>query len=238
VSGAIAVGGAVGARKEEVSVAISLVVLWAIAMIFVLPLIARSLHLSTGVAGAWIGTSEFADAAGLAAAQTYGGYAGPVSGIAGNPDAAVAAFTLMKVIGRDMWIGVWAFVLSLIATARWERTGIHSRSRASEIWNRFPKFVLGFLVASAVVTLVARGFDYAAYKKEVLPALVAPLQSFRTWAFTFAFLSVGLTTRIREFASVGARPFYAFTIGVLVNVVLGFVLSTQVFNEFWNRLGQ
>jgi len=127
VSGAIAVGGAVGARKEEVSVAISLVVVWAIAMIFVLPLIARSLHLSTGVAGAWIGTSEFADAAGLAAAQTYGGYAGNVSGISGNPDAAVTAFTLMKVIGRDMWIGVWAFVLSLIATARWERTGISSK---------------------------------------------------------------------------------------------------------------
>jgi uncharacterized membrane protein YadS len=238
VSGAIAVGGAVGAKKEEVSVAISLVVVWAIAMIFVLPLIARSLHLSTGVAGAWIGTSEFADAAGLAAAQTYGGYAGNVSGISGNPDAAVAAFTLMKVIGRDMWIGVWAFVLSLIATARWERTGIHSKSRAAEIWYRFPKFVLGFIVASAVVTLVARGFDYAAYKKEVLPALVAPLQAFRTWAFTFAFLSIGLTTRLREFAAVGARPLVAFSIGVLVNVVLGFVLSTQVFNEFWNRLGQ
>jgi uncharacterized integral membrane protein (TIGR00698 family) len=238
VSGAIAVGGAVGAKKEEVSVAISLVVLWAIVMIFVLPLIARSLHLSTGIAGAWIGTSEFADAAGLAAAQTYGGYAGTVSGIGGNPDAAVAAFTLMKVIGRDMWIGVWAFLLSLIATARWERTGIQSPSRAVEIWNRFPKFVLGFLIASAAVTLTARGFDYAAYKKEILPALVAPLQSFRTWAFTFAFLSIGLTTRVREFTSIGARPFYAFTIGVMVNVVLGFVLSTQVFDEFWNRLGQ
>jgi len=238
VSGAIAVGGAVGAKKEEVSVAISLVVVWAIVMIFVLPLVARALHLSTGVAGAWIGTSEFADAAGLAAAPPSGGYAGNVPGIAGNPDAAVAAFTLMKVIGRDMWIGVWAFVLSLIATTRWERTGIHSKSRAAEIWNRFPKFVLGFIVASAVVTLVARGFDYAAYKKEVVPALVAPLQSFRTWAFTFAFLSIGLTTRIREFASIGARPLVAFSIGVLVNVVLGFVLSTQVFNEFWSRLGQ
>jgi uncharacterized integral membrane protein (TIGR00698 family) len=236
VSGAIAVGGAVGAKKEEVSVAISLVVLWAIVMIFVLPLAARALHLSTGVAGAWIGTSEFADAAGLAAAQTYGGYAGNVPGIAGNPDAAVTAFTLMKVIGRDMWIGVWAFVLSLIATTRWERTGVQSRSRASEIWNRFPKFVLGFLIASAVVTLAARGFDYASYKKEVVPALVGPLQVFRTWAFTFAFLSIGLTTRIREFASIGARPLYAFGIGVAVNVVLGFVLSTQVFNEFWTRL--
>ncbi|HEV7984685.1 MAG TPA: putative sulfate exporter family transporter, partial [Steroidobacteraceae bacterium] len=89
VSGSIAVGGAVGARREHVSVAISLVVLWAIVMIFVLPLLARALGLSTGVAGAWIGTSEFADAAGLAAAQAYGGYAGSVPGIHGSADAAV-----------------------------------------------------------------------------------------------------------------------------------------------------
>jgi uncharacterized integral membrane protein (TIGR00698 family) len=238
VSGAIAIGGAVGAKREQVSIAISLVVVWAIVMIFVLPLAARSLHLSTGVAGAWIGTSEFADAAGLAAAQTYGGYAGNVPGIAGNADAAVSAFTLMKVIGRDVWIGVWAFVLSLIATTRWERTGVQSRPDAGEIWRRFPKFVLGFLIASAVVTLVSKGFDYPSYKKDVLPGLVAPLQALRTWAFTFAFLSIGLTTKFREFVSVGARPFYAFTIGVAVNVLLGFVLSTQVFAGFWNHLGQ
>jgi len=236
VSGAIAIGGAVGAKKEDVSVAIALVVVWAIVMIFALPLGARSLHLSTGVAGAWIGTSEFADAAGLAAAQSYGGYAGSVHGIAGTPDAAVAAFTLMKVIGRDVWIGVWAFVLSLVATTRWESTGIDNRRGAGEIWRRFPKFVLGFLLASALVTLLSRGYDYGAYKREVLPGLVAPLQALRTWAFTFAFLSIGLTTRVRDFASVGARPFYAFTAGVLVNVVLGFALSTEVFADFWNRL--
>ena len=238
VSGAIAIGGAVGAKKEDVSVAISLVVVWAIVMIFALPLISRALHLSTGVAGAWIGTSEFADAAGLAAAQTYGGYAGNVPGIAGHADAAVTAFTLMKVIGRDMWIGVWAFVLSLIATTRWESTGVRSRAAAGEIWRRFPKFVLGFLAASAIVTLISRGHDYAQYKQAVLPGLVAPLQALRTWAFTFAFLSIGLTTRLREFAAVGARPFYAFTIGVAVNVVLGFILSTQVFGAFWNGLGR
>ena len=88
------------------------------------------------------------------------------------------------------------------------------------------------------MTLVSRGYDYAAYKKEVLPALVGPLQVFRIWAFTFAFLAIGLTTRLREFASIGAKPFYAFSIGVIVNVLLGFILSTQVFGEFWNRLGQ
>ena len=132
VSGSIAVAGAVGAKKEQVSIAISLVVLWAIVMIFALPLISRSLGLATGVAGAWIGTSEFADAAGLAAAQAYGGYAGHVPGIGGNAEAAVTAFTLMKVIGRDIWIGVWAFVLSIIATTRWESSGIRGRAGAGK----------------------------------------------------------------------------------------------------------
>ncbi|HWW19867.1 MAG TPA: putative sulfate exporter family transporter [Steroidobacteraceae bacterium] len=238
VSGSIAVAGAVGARKEQVSIGITLVVLWAIVMIFALPLVARGLHLATGVAGAWIGTSEFADAAGLAAAQTYGGYAGNVPGIDGSANAAVNAFTLMKVIGRDIWIGVWAFALSIIATTRWESTGVRGRANASEIWRRFPKFVLGFLIASAIVTLVVRGYDYASYKQTVLPGLVAPLQSFRTWAFTFAFLAIGLTTRVREFVAVGARPFLAFTLGVVVNVTLGFILSTQVFGDFWSHLGQ
>jgi uncharacterized membrane protein YadS len=238
VSGAIAIGGAVGAKKQDISVAISLVVVWAIVMIFVLPLAARALGLSTGVAGAWIGTSEFADAAGLAAAQTYGGYAGNVAGISGHPDAAVTAFTLMKVIGRDMWIGVWAFVLSLIAATRWERTGIERRGGASEIWNRFPKFVLGFLLASLLVTWFASGYAYGGYKTSVVPGLVAPLQALRTWAFTFAFLSIGLTTRLREFTSVGVRPLAAFTVGAAVNVLLGFFLSTRVFGAFWNGLGQ
>ena len=238
VSGAIAIGGAVGAKKTDVSIAISLVVLWAVAMIFALPLVARYLHLPTGVAGAWIGTSEFADAAGLAAAQAYGGYAGNVAGIAGHADAAVTAFTLMKVIGRDIWIGVWAFVLSLIATTQWESTGIASRGGSAEIWRRFPKFVLGFLLASAVVTVMSHRVSYTTYKKEVIPGLVAPLQALRTWAFTLAFLSIGLTTRVRELAAVGAKPFYAFTLGVLVNVVLGYFLSTQLFGAFWTKLGQ
>ncbi len=238
VSGAIAIGGAVGAKKQDISVAISLVVLWAIVMIFALPLAARTLGLSTGVAGAWIGTSEFADAAGLAAAQTYGGYAGHVAGISGHPDTAVAAFTLMKVIGRDMWIGVWAFVLSIVAATRWERTGIEGRTDAGEIWRRFPKFVIGFLFASLLVTWFTRDYAYGEYKTSVLPGLVAPLQALRTWAFTFAFLSIGLSTRVRDFAAVGVRPFIAFTVGAAVNVLLGLYLSTRVFGAFWNALGQ
>src|SRR5665213_3099189 len=200
VSASIAISGAVGAKKEHTSVAISLVVFWAIVLIFVLPLAARSLGLPAGVAGAWIGTSELADATALAAAQAYGGFAGKVAGIAGNADDAVNAFTLMKVIGRDIWIGVWAFVLSIIATTRWQSQGAQ-KANAAQIWQRFPKFVIGFLVASLIITLVSRGYSYADYKKLVLPSLVTPLQSLRVWAFTFTFLSIGLTTRIRDFAA-------------------------------------
>ena len=238
VSGAIATAGAVGAKKEQASIAISLVIFWAIVTIFLLPLAARALNLPTGVAGAWIGTSEFADAAGLAAAQAYGGYAGHVPGIAGTADAAVNAFTLMKVIGRDVWIGVWAFVLAIIATTKWESTGVQTKPSPLEIWRRFPKFVIGFVIASAIVTIISHGYSYPDYKKILQPSLVAPLQALRTWAFTFAFLAIGLTTRFREFVTAGGKPFYAFTTGVVINIVLGYVLSTQVFVEFWTRLGQ
>ena len=121
VSAAIAIAGAVRAKREQASVAITLVVVWAIVMVFVLPFASRALGLPTGVAGAWIGTSEFADAAGIAAAQAYGDLAKHAGGaIAGAPEASLQAFTLMKVVGRDIWIGIWAFVLAIVATTRWE----------------------------------------------------------------------------------------------------------------------
>jgi hypothetical protein len=149
VSGAIAMAGAVKATKEQVAIAITLVILWAIVMIFVLPFVSQALQLHAAVAGAWIGNSEFADAAGLAAAQTYGGMAEASAGaIQGTAEQALASFTLMKVIGRDIWIGIWAFIFALIATTRWEAEETGARPSAAEIWWRFPKFVIGFLIAS------------------------------------------------------------------------------------------
>jgi uncharacterized integral membrane protein (TIGR00698 family) len=239
VSGAIAIAGAVGAKKEDAPVAISLVVFWAIVFIFALPLVARALQLPTGVAGAWIGTSEFADAAGFAAAQSYAGYAGHVDGITGHPEAAVNAYTLMKVIGRDVWIGIWALVLSLVASLYWnDHGGVRGRADAGEIWRRFPKFVIGFLIASIVTTAFASGHAFGEYKKAIEPLLVIPVKNLRTWSFIFCFLSIGLTTRFSSLAKASARPFYAFTAGVVLNVVLGYVLSTQVFGDFWQKFGQ
>lgn len=236
VSASIAIAGAVGAKKEHASVAITVVVLWAIVMIFVLPIASRYLQLPTGVAGAWIGTSEFADAAGFAAAQTYGGYAGQVPGITGTPDQAVWAFTLMKVVGRDVWIGIWAFILAIVATTRWEKIETGRKANAAEIWWRFPKFVLGFVIASLLVTWVAHTYSLADFGKQVAPSLTDPIKNLRTWAFTFCFFSIGLTTRFRELAHAGKKPFFAFTAGVIVNVVLGFVFSVYIFSGHWTSL--
>jgi len=237
VSASIAIAGAVGAKKEHAPIAITMVIGWAIVMIFVLPIVCRALGLSAGVAGAWIGTSEFADAAGLAAAQTYGNYVASGAGVAGKPDDAIWAFTLMKVVGRDVWIGIWAFVMAIIATSRWEAQ-TDRKPDAAEIWWRFPKFVIGFAVASLLVTAVASQYGYADYNKTVVPKLIAPIKDLRTWAFTFCFFSIGLTTRFRDLAQAGGRPFWAFTTGVAVNVALGFVLSVIVFGQYWTVLSR
>ncbi|MBZ0093361.1 MAG: putative sulfate exporter family transporter, partial [Sulfuricellaceae bacterium] len=86
VSASMAISASVGAKKDHLYTSVTLVVGWALVMILVLPFISRALGLSAGVAGAWIGTSEFADAAGFAAASAYGK-------MAGNEDAAIKAFT-------------------------------------------------------------------------------------------------------------------------------------------------
>ena len=67
----------------------------------------------------------------------------------------------------------------------------------------------------------------------VKPALIAPITSLRTWTFTFSFLSIGLTTRLRELAGAGSKPFLAFTAGVIVNVILGYLLSVLIFGHYW-----
>jgi len=227
VSASIAVGGAVEAEKEHIAVSISIVSLWALVMIFFLPYASGWLGLPPGVAGAWIGTSEFADAAGFAAAQTIASNAGT--------EAPIQTFTLMKVIGRDIWIGIWALVLSVISVTYWEtKSGEGSARKLGPgiIWERFPKFVIGFFLASIIMSLVV-AFSAVDFDSEITPRLISPIKTLRTWTFVFTFLCIGLTTRFRDLTKWGMPPFWAFTVGVLVNVPLGFFLSTVVFRAYW-----
>lgn len=228
VSACIALGGAVRAKKEYTSIGISLVVIFAIIMIFLLTIISKAIPLPPGVAGAWIGTSEFADAAGFAAAAAIG------------HEAAIRSFTLMKVVGRDIWIGLWSFIMAFIAVTVWERkeSGNTDKDRVNvmEIWWRFPKFVFGFFIASLLMTFIAAQFTPAAYNKILNPQVIGPIKNLRTWTFVFAFLSIGFTTRFRELTSFGWKPLAAFTLGVIVNVPLGFIFSSIVFSHYWTSM--
>ncbi|SFG13900.1 conserved hypothetical integral membrane protein [Desulfotomaculum arcticum] len=219
VSASIAIGGAVKADKQHVSVAISLVVVWAIIMIYALPVFISVFGIPAGPAGAWIGTSEFADAAGMAAAAAIG-------------DQAITTFTLMKVVGRDMFVGIWCFILAIVSITMWEKREDGTKPQTSEIWFRFPKFVLGFFVASALITMVIAGSD-APTSQSITDNIIKPITTLRTWAFIFCFLAIGLTTRFKELTSVGWRPFAAFTTGVLINVPLGYIFSILVLGGYW-----
>ncbi len=267
VSGSIAVGGAVKADKEHISIGIAVVSVWAVVMIFVLAFLTKAMipgpgtpatewwHITPGEAGAWVGTSEYADAAGFAVVAELAKDHG---------DAPIQAFTLMKVIGRDIWIGIWALVLSVVSVVFWERRraykGPTGRLGVSVIWERFPKFVLGFLAASVFMSVVAafppearqaEPFAQAGvvsggtelvqqesdwFEKELKPRAIGPIKKLREWAFVLCFLCIGLSTRFRELATFGLRPFWAFTIGVAVNVPLGYFLTTKVFSSFWRAL--
>jgi uncharacterized membrane protein YadS len=226
VSASMAIAASVNAKKDHLYTSVTLVVVWALVMIAVLPFLSRAMGLSAGVAGAWIGTSEFADAAGFAAATTYGK-------MVGAEDAAIKSFTLMKVIGRDLWIGIWSVVFAAIATFVWEKGQTGRAPDAREVWWRFPKFVIGFFAASLLMSAFTGGFSTADFNSTVRPNVLAPLVSLRTWTFIFCFLSIGLTTRFRDLHVVGWAAFWSFTIGVAVNVILGYFLSVIVFGSYW-----
>lgn len=224
VSASIAIGSSVNAEKNHVSISISMVVVWATIMVFFLPIMSHLLGLTPGEAGAWIGTSEFADAAGIAAAAQFG-------------DAGITSFTLMKVVGRDMFVGIWAFILAIVSVTKWEAHEGGVKPGAGVIWERFPKFVLGFFIASFIMTAVTVGIT-PEVNDAINAAIIGPIKSLRTWSFVFCFLCIGLTTRFKELASVGMKPVGAFSIGVLVNVLLGFLFSVLILGHYWTNITQ
>ncbi|WP_425954956.1 YeiH family protein [Xylanimonas sp. McL0601] len=129
VSAAISAAGAVQAKKEQLAYAASLVILFALPSIFVLPTLADALNLSPAVAGAWIGGNIDTTAAVTASAA-----------IAGDDVLQVAAIVKSS---QNVLIGVVAFLLTAYFAFKVERTEGAAAPSASELWTRFPKFVLG-----------------------------------------------------------------------------------------------
>lgn len=210
VSASIAVGGAVKADEKQVGYVSSLVVLFALALIFIMPALAKVLGMNEFVAGAWIGGSELADAAGLAAAAMVS-------------EKAVQTFTLVK-LNRDMMIGFLCFIFAYVSVTQWEKNPAGTKPSPKVIWDRFPKFVLAFLAASAIISFVE-----LSYGAKTSKLVISHLNVLRTWLFTIAFLCIGLNTKIKDVRAMGAKPIMAFATVVCVNFLTGLTLAYLFF---------
>ncbi|GGK37710.1 YeiH family protein [Nocardia camponoti] len=213
VSAAIAAAGAVQAKREQIAYAASLVIIFALPSIFVLPWAADALGLSDAVAGAWIGGNIDTTAAVAAS--------GAIAG-----EKALQIATIVKTT-QNALIGLVAIALTAYFALRVDRSGESTRPSIGEFWTRFPKFVLGFIAASVIGTLYLQSVD-----KKTGAAHIAIINDLRTWALILAFVSIGLEFSLRGLKDAGWRPIVVFGSAVLVNLAVGLGLSVLLFSDF------
>lgn len=201
VSAAIAACGAIQGDRKKLSYVTSLVLLVAAPMIIILPWIVKALGIPDIVGGAWIGGTL--DTTGSVVAAS-----GLIS------ETALKIGTIVK-LSQNVLIGIAAFLLAIWwSFKKGAETG--ERPSAKVIWERFPKFVLGFLVASLVFSFLL--------DPELVKENKGLLNGLRTAFFALAFTSIGLETRFREIISMEeGRPAFAF-------------IGAQVFNLIWTLI--
>ena len=212
VSAAIAAAGAVQAKREQLAYAASLVIVFALPSIFLLPWLAHLLGLSDVVAGAWIGGNIDTTAAVAA------------SGAIAGEDALQIA-TIVKTT-QNALIGVVAIGLTAYFALKVERTDERARPTLGQFWERFPKFVLGFLAASVIGTL------YLQFAGSDGKSTIATVNDLRTWFLIFAFVAIGLEFSLSGLKEAGWRPIALFASATVVNIVVALGLAVVLFGNF------
>jgi len=206
VSAAIAAGGAVKGDQKKISHTISLVLLCAIPMLIFQPLIAKWAGMSPAVAGAWLGGTIDTTGAVVAA----GAIAGPQ---------ALEVAVVVK-MAQNVLIGFAAFFLAIWFTFKRQVAG--QKPSLMEIWFRFPKFVVGFIIASIVFS-----FFMSEASAKAVTGITAGL---RGWWFTMAFLCIGLETKFKELVAMGGgRPAAAFLIAQGFNIIWTLIFAYLIF---------
>jgi uncharacterized integral membrane protein (TIGR00698 family) len=211
VSAAIAAGGAIKGDSKEVSYTISLVLLCAMPMLVGLPIIAKAFGMSEGVAGAWLGGTIDTTGAVVAAGAIYG-------------KIALEAAAIVK-MSQNVLIGAVAFLLAIWFTFKQKQAGGEKPS-AAEIWYRFPKFIVGFVVASAFFSLILVPSMGEPEVKKILSVTGA----FRGWLFALAFVAIGIETRFVDLVKVGGgKPVVVFLVAQVFNIFLTLVVAYLFF---------
>ena len=204
-SAAIATGAAAGAKKNDLGVAISISIIFTILMMVFEPMIIKAVGMTPLMGGALIGGTVDSTGAVVLAGNALG------------PEGEQAA-VLVKSI-QNILIGFIAFFVALFFTTKVENNS-GAKVGASEIWTRFPKFIIGFFAASLVASFIIQPLAGS----DEVKAINSVLSQYKNWAFVLAFTSIGLDTNFKSIIKQmhGGKVLWLYIVGQLFNIVLTF----------------
>ena len=216
-SAAIATGAAAGAKKNDLSISISISILFTILMMVFEPMIIKACGMGQMMGGALIGGTVDSTGAVVLAGSALG------------PEAEQVA-SLVKMI-QNILIGFIAFAVALFFATKVDKDPTR-KVGAGEIWTRFPKFIIGFFVASLVASFIIQPLAGA----DSVKAINGVLDQYKNWAFVLAFTSIGLDTNFKEIwrNMQGGKVLWLYVIGQVFNILLTlfavwFLLSGKFF---------
>ncbi|MBD3402127.1 putative sulfate exporter family transporter [candidate division GN15 bacterium] len=221
VSAAIAVAAACAARKEDLTLAVGMTLIFTVLMMFFMPLAIDAMGMNAILGAAWMGGTIDSTGAVVAAGSMLG------------PDAEKVA-AVVKMI-QNVLIGLLAFIVAIYWVTVVQRTDRNVRPNPMEIWYRFPKFVIGFVAASllfsfVIVPATGGGFEIAedTYINPITKVL-------RGWFFCLAFVAIGLESNFRDLASRMERgkPLLLYATGQSFNLALTILIAYLAFMVFF-----
>jgi uncharacterized integral membrane protein (TIGR00698 family) len=216
-SAAIATAAACRAKKEELTLSIGLSLVFTAIMMILMPAVIKSVGMPEILGGAWMGGTI--DSTGAVAAA--GAFLG---------EKAMYVAATIKMI-QNVMIGVTAFCVALYWCMRVERQAGRTVG-TGEIWHRFPKFVLGFLIASVFFSILDANLG-----KDLSNALIdqgavrGGTRLMRGWFFALSFAAIGLSTNFRELAQYfkGGKPLILYVCGQSLNLILTLTMAYIMF---------
>ena len=206
VSAAIATCGVIRGDNKRLSYIVSLVLIVAVPMMYLLPWLAGLMNLPEEVTGAWLGGTI--DTTGAVAAS------GTLVGETAEKTAIIVKSS------QNVLLGIAAFIISLMWSYR--DTGVKGRPTAGVIWDRFPKFVLGFILASLV-------FSFC-FEPETAKTVGKVTKGLQNTLFSIAFVCIGLETRFSDILGKENRnSLKAFLIAQTFNIIVTLGIAYLVF---------
>jgi len=224
VSAAIATAAACRAKKEELTLAVGMSLVFTSIMMILMPAFIKAVGMPHVLGGAWMGGTIDATGA-VAAAGAF------------LSDKALYVAATIKMI-QNVLIGVIAFFVAVYWCAKID-CAPDQKVSPMEIWHRFPKFVLGFIVASIIFSLIYQAMGNAVGYAMIDHGVIRGFSSiFRGWFFCLAFVSIGLATNFRELGHYfkGGKPLILYVCGQSFNIILTLLMAYIMFYKVFPQI--